>query len=126
MQLHWTHLSIAVLLTACGPRQANDGGDDDSPVGPADWSPCVSRNDVPDVTCAELCAAEGLTCVANGCAVESEFCDPEPCDMATQALAIDGEALCADASNGRFAAAECDAPIQWALSTTLRCCCAED
>lgn len=56
---------------------------------------------------------------------EPDFCDPEPCDMATQALALDAEALCADASVGRFVATTCDAPIDWLFSNTLRCCCAE-
>lgn len=34
----------------------------------------------------------------NGCPAEPEFCDPEPCDMATQALALDPQLFCSDAS----------------------------
>lgn len=123
MRIQRTLLSLTIVLTACGARQANDG-EDDASAGPADWSPCASKGEVE--TCAELCVASGMQCVPNGCAVEPEFCRPEPCDMATQALAIGEGEFCADASVGVFVAAECDAPIEWILNNTVRCCCADE
>jgi hypothetical protein len=66
-----------------------------------------------------------MECVENGCPAELEFCDPEPCSMATQVLALNAEALCADASLGVFVATTCEAPIDWLFSNTLRCCCAD-
>lgn len=113
-------LLLACALTACGSRQA--GGDDEAPLGTPEWSPCAG-DEVQD--CAEACAEAGMTCVENGCAAEPEFCDPEPCDMATQALALDPEPFCSDASVGTFVATTCDAPIDWLFSNTVRCCCAE-
>jgi hypothetical protein len=114
-----------MLLTACGARQAGDADDGDPPpLGPADWSACAARGEYEN--CAEACVAEGMTCVANGCPAVLEFCDPEPCDMATQAIAIGEGLFCTDASVGGFVAAECDAPIQYILNNTSRCCCAEE
>jgi hypothetical protein len=119
-------LSLSMLSLACGARQVSDGeqGDIPGPGGVPEWSPCVGAEEVE--TCAEVCSAEGTTCVSNGCPAVAEFCDPEPCDMATQAAATDAAALCADPSVGRFVAAECDAPIDWLFTNALRCCCAED
>ncbi|WP_181197999.1 hypothetical protein [Enhygromyxa salina] len=111
----------SVLLASCGARQANDG--DDIADGMPEWSPCAMKDEVQ--TCAELCATQGMQCVANGCPAEPEFCDPEPCDMATQVLALDAEAVCADPSSGAFVATTCEAPIDWLFSNTVRCCCAE-
>ncbi|PRP94045.1 hypothetical protein ENSA5_41570 [Enhygromyxa salina] len=114
-------LVSSVLLASCGARQANDG--DDIADGMPEWSPCAMKDEVQ--TCAELCATQGMQCVANGCPAEPEFCDPEPCDMATQVLALDAEAVCADPSSGAFVATTCEAPIDWLFSNTVRCCCAE-
>jgi hypothetical protein len=124
MKSTWRSIVLTVLLPACGARQASDG--EDGPAGVPEWSPCVSKGDPETETCATVCAAMGTECVANGCDAVAEYCDPEPCDMATQALALDAEALCADASAGRFVASTCDEPIHWLFSNTLRCCCAED
>jgi hypothetical protein len=117
-------LSVLVLVAACSARQTADG--DGGPIGVQEWSPCVSKDDPDTETCATVCAAMGTTCVATGCAAVAENCDPEPCDMATQVLALDAAALCADASAGLFVASTCDEPIDWLFSNTLRCCCAED
>jgi hypothetical protein len=109
-----------VFLTGCNDRQASDGDDDSSAM--PEWSACAMKDEVQ--TCAELCGSQGTECVPNGCAADPEFCDPEPCDMATQVLALDAEAICADPSVGGFVATTCDAPVDWLFSNTVRCCCA--
>lgn len=120
------HVTLSILLTlaACSGRQAGD--DDDASTGVPEWFPCVSKDDPETETCAAVCASMGATCVANGCDAVEDFCEPEPCDLATQALALNAEALCEDASVGGFVASTCDEPIHWLFSNTLRCCCAED
>lgn len=123
MKIQRILFSLSMLSLACGARQVSDGEQGDAPGGIPEWSPCVGKE---VETCAEVCAAQGTTCVENGCPAEVEYCDPEPCDMATQVLALDAAGLCAGASGGAFVAAECDAPIDWLFSNTLRCCCAED
>jgi hypothetical protein len=120
-----TILSILLALAACSGRQAGGREDDEGPTGVPEWSPCVSHGDPDTETCADVCATMGTTCVANGCDAVADYCDPEPCDMATQALALDAEASCADASVGGFVASTCEEPIHWLFSNTLRCCCAE-
>lgn len=122
MMSRWRFIALFVLLAACGTRQVSDG--EDGPAKLPEWSPCVSKDEAE--TCEEVCAASGMTCVSNGCPANPEFCDPEPCNTATQALALDAGALCADASVGRFVASTCDAPVEWLFSNTLRCCCAEE
>jgi hypothetical protein len=116
--------ALAMGLLGCGARQATDEGDADGPVeSMPEWSPCAMKDEVE--SCAELCAAHDMVCVENGCAADVETCEPEPCDMATQVLALNAEALCADPSGGGFVATTCEAPIDWLLSNTLRCCCAD-
>jgi len=115
--------SLAVALMACGARQVGDGEDGDPWIGEPDWSPCAAKGEVE--TCAELCEASGMICVADGCPVDPQFCDPDPCDAATQALAIGAGQFCVDASVGTFVSSSCDAPIEWLFSNTLRCCCAQ-
>ena len=110
---------IITIGAGCGDRKV---GDADASTAAPEWSSCAMKDEVQ--SCDELCQAEGTTCVANGCSAEPEFCDPEPCDMATQVLALDAEALCADPSGGLFVATTCDAPIDWLFSNTVRCCCA--
>jgi hypothetical protein len=116
-------LGVTILL-GCGGRQADGSGDDnDQPTATPEWSPCAMKDEVE--SCAELCAVHDMECVENGCPAVLEYCDPEPCDMATQALALNAEALCADPSVGGFVASTCEAPIDWLFSNTLRCCCAD-
>ena len=110
-----------MLGSACGARQASDG--DDSVAVTPEWSDCAAKDEVE--TCAQVCAASGMECVPQGCPVDPEFCDPDPCDMATQALALGEGQFCTDASVGTFVSATCEAPIEWLFANTLRCCCAE-
>ena len=118
-------LALVTVLTGCGARQASDGEDEGAELidSNPEWSPCAMKGEVE--SCAELCAAHGTECVENGCPAELASCDPEPCEMATQVLALNAEALCASPSGGGFVATTCDAPIEWLFSNTLRCCCAE-
>lgn len=109
------------VLVACGPGQASEG--DDASTSTPDWSACSAKDE--SQTCAEVCAAEGTTCVAQGCAADPEFCDPEPCDMATRVMGL-GEDICEDPSLGGYIADACDAPIDWLFSDTVRCCCAQE
>jgi hypothetical protein len=115
---------LCVLVTACSSRQAIE--DEGGPAGVPEWSPCVSKG-APEVeSCADVCAAMGSTCVVDGCDAVEDFCDPAPCDMATQSLALDAEGVCSDVAGRLFVAGTCDQPIDWLFSNTLRCCCAED
>ncbi|PRQ08964.1 hypothetical protein [Enhygromyxa salina] len=115
---------LTALMVGCGARQVSEGDDDDLPSATPEWAPCVT-NDTDWKNCAEVCAAEGLECVANACPADPEYCNPKPCDMATQASALGGTELCADALAGGSVATTCEAPIDWLFSNTLRCCCAE-
>jgi hypothetical protein len=122
---------LLLFTSACGPRQLDDGGEDlgvmdgvDSPTQMPDWSPCRAEGEVE--TCADACGAEGLTCVANGCPVDPDYCAPGNCSMATQALTLDTSVFCTDVSVGVFMAATCEEPIHWLFSNTVRCCCAQD
>jgi hypothetical protein len=118
-------LVLSLLLLGCGARQVDDDSDAmDGPTGMPDWSPCVSEGEVE--TCADACAAEGMTCVANGCPAEPDYCSPGDCSLATQALVLDTSVFCTDASVGTFVATTCEEPIHWLFATTLRCCCAQD
>lgn len=118
-------LTLSLLLLGCGARQVDDDSDVmDGPTGMPDWSPCVSEGEVE--TCAEACADEGMTCVANGCAVDPYYCAPGDCSMATQALALGEGVFCTDESVGVFVASTCEEPIHWLFNDTLRCCCAEE
>lgn len=126
------HFALSLLLaSACGARQLDDGADElgamdgmDNPTQILEWSPCAPEGEVE--TCADACAAEGMTCVANGCPVDPEYCVPANCSMATQALALDTSVFCTDASVGVFVASTCEEPIYWLFSNTVRCCCAQD
>ena len=109
-----------VFVCACGPGGAT--GEDGVSASEPEWSACVGQE---AQSCAEVCETQGMSCIQNGCPASPEFCDPEPCDMATQALALDAEALCMDASLGTFVASTCDAPVDWLFSNTLRCCCGD-
>lgn len=115
---------LVVLLLACAERQTGD--DSDGPPGMVEWSPCVNEGEVE--TCADACAAEGMVCVANGCPVDPAYCGigPVPCDMATQARALDTSVFCTDASVGVFFPSACEDPIFWLGVNTARCCCARD
>lgn len=118
-------LAAAMILTACSNRQINDGGGGADELGDAtlEWSSCAMKGEVQ--TCAEVCATQGMDCVANGCPAEPDFCEPDDCELATQVLALDADALCADPSVGTFVATSCEAPIDWLFSNTVRCCCAD-
>ncbi|KIG15098.1 hypothetical protein DB30_06006 [Enhygromyxa salina] len=115
---------LTALLVGCGVRQVSGGDDDDLPSATPEWGPCVT-DDVDWQNCAEVCAAEGLVCVANSCPADPEYCNPKPCDMATQVFALGGTELCADPSVGSPVATTCEAPIDWLFNNTVRCCCAE-
>lgn len=121
MRLRAPLLLGAALLAACGGRQVDDG--DGLPDEMPAWSVCGMKDGLQ--SCAEICEAQGTQCVANACPADPEFCKPESCDMATQVLGLDSEALCADASLGTFVATTCEAPIDWLFSNTARCCCAD-
>lgn len=110
-----------LLLAGCGERQIQNG--DEESLGTPEWSVCAMKNEVQ--SCAEFCAELGSECVANGCVADPEFCNPKPCDRATQVLALDAAAFCADDSLGTFVSTACDTPIDWLFSNTVRCCCAE-
>jgi hypothetical protein len=110
---------LAVLLSAaCGARQANEGGDDPLASNP-EWSPCVGEGEFE--TCAQVCDAEGMRCVAAGCPAEPMYCKPDSCNMATSALGL--EAICSDPTMGTFVAAGCEDPIEFIFTDTARCCC---
>jgi hypothetical protein len=111
---------LGVLLTAgCGARQAN-GAEGDSLLGEPDWSPCVVEGEFE--TCAEVCEAEGMMCVAAGCPVDPYSCKPDSCDMATSLLSL-GDGICVDESVGGSVAAACEDPIEFIFNDTARCCC---
>jgi hypothetical protein len=113
-------MMLAVLLTAgCGARHANDG-EGGSFVGDPGWSPCVVKGEFE--TCAEVCEAEGMVCVAAGCPVDPYSCKPDDCDMATSLLSL-GDGICIDESVGGSVAAACEDPIEFIFNDTARCCC---
>jgi hypothetical protein len=117
-----TCVSLFLLLSACGARQVDEGME--SVLGTPEWAPCAAEGEVE--TCADACATSDMQCVANGCAAEPEYCNPDSCDMATQALALDTSVFCTDASVGIFVATTCEEPIHWLFSNTVRCCCAQE
>ena len=121
MRLGYILLSTATLLSGCGGRQA-DGGDD-SQAGSPVWSPCMVEGEAE--TCTEVCAAEGMACLANQCPAEPESCKPDSCDMATSVLGL-GDGICSDNPAGAFVSASCDEPIEFIFNDTARCCCAEE
>lgn len=113
-------VSMALLFAeACGPPQA---AEENGPSETPQWSECFAKDEVQ--TCAEACATAGMECAANGCPAEPEYCDPEPCDMATQAIASETQVFCSDPSVGGFVAGSCDQPIDWLFLINVRCCCA--
>jgi len=121
-----TPFLVILVTAACGARQAGGSEDleqDGMSLAEPDWSSCVEKGEVE--TCAQACELEGMECVANGCPADPEFCDPEPCDMATQLLGLNEPLLCGDEPAGGWVASSCDAPIEWLLSSRLRCCCAQ-
>lgn len=122
-----TILGLAVLLAlgGCSQRRVSDAGEVGEAGGTAvaEWSPCAYKGEVS--SCAELCAAQGMACHESACPADPEFCDPEPCDMATRVMGL-GEGICEDHSGGGYFADACDAPIEWLFSNTVRCCCGEE
>jgi len=118
--LNSTLLSVTILA-GCSDRRANDG--DDLGDATPEWSGCAMKDEVQ--TCAEVCATQGTVCVVGGCPARPDFCEPDNCELATQVLAINAEALCADPSVGTFVVTTCDATIDWLFSNTVRCCCVD-
>jgi hypothetical protein len=112
-------LCATLLGAGCGARQASDG-ESDVDVGEPDWSPCVVKGEFE--TCAEVCAAQAMQCVAAGCPAEPESCKPDSCDMATSVLGL-GDAICTDALVGSTVAGACDDPIEFIFNDHARCCC---
>jgi hypothetical protein len=112
-------LVIAMLTVACSARQANNDATD-AVAGDPEWSPCVVKGEFE--TCAEVCEAEGMACLAAGCPADPYSCKPKTCDMATSLLGL-GDAICTDESVGSTVAAACDAPIEFIFNDTARCCC---
>lgn len=112
-------LLFALLAVGCGARQASDG-ESGSIAGEPDWSPCVVAGEFD--TCAEVCAAQGLDCVAAGCPADPDSCKPDSCDMATSLLGL-GDAVCSDESVGSTVAGACEDPIEFIFNDNARCCC---
>jgi hypothetical protein len=126
------------VLVACGgetsdPTDGSAGGSDDgdatAPTGVADdssdsgpaatgdgdssnaetvLSACAQTG--ADVTCDDICAAEGLTCVALGC------------DVATARAYMDADACEADEAQQTLTV-ECDASLDVTPFDDIRCCC---
>ena len=88
----------------------------------SEWSACVVEGEYS--TCAEVCAAQDMTCVALGCPADPMFCKPDDCNMATSMIGL-GEAICSDPTVGGFVAATCDDPIEFVFTDTARCCCGD-
>ena len=88
----------------------------------SEWSACVVEGEYS--TCAEVCAAQDMTCVALGCPADPMFCKPDDCNIATSMIGL-GEAICSDPTVGGFVAATCDDPIEFVFTDTARCCCGD-
>ena len=121
---------MSLMLVSCGGRQA-EGSEgqaaEDAPELEPEWSECEMKGEVE--TCTQVCERQGLECVADMCPANPDYCDPEPCDMATQLLGLNESLLCAqdntEPDEGAFVASACDTPIDWLSSNLVRCCCAD-
>jgi hypothetical protein len=122
MNPHSPYLSLllGLLLTcACGPGKGTD--DSGSPEN-VDWSACFTKDE--HMTCDDVCASEGKTCVASGCPANPDTCTPDDCAMATVTIAFN-ETICVDSTLGGFLDQSCDEPIGWQANSIGRCCCAD-
>lgn len=112
-------VGLTLVAGACGARQVSDG-EGDLGLDEPNWSPCVVKGQFE--TCAQVCAAQAMHCVAAGCPAEPESCKPNKCDMATSLLGL-GDAICSDESVGSTVAGACDDPIEFIFNDNARCCC---